>query len=96
MPRETQDFEDGFKSALIESGKSQKEAEEAYDDYMNTTVTKEMILGTVSDLVTDLLYYDRKEDEDLPRGAIEKAIETEVITLEEIIKHFSCELTQNL
>ena len=33
---------------------------------------RELILDMVSDLATDLLDYDRKEDEYLPRAAIEK------------------------
>ena len=32
------------------------------------------ILGCTEDLVSNFLYYDRKEDEDLPRGTIEEAI----------------------
>jgi hypothetical protein len=34
---------------------------------------RDLILGTIDDLVGDFLYYDRKGDEDLPRGAIEIA-----------------------
>lgn len=49
---------------------------------------KEAILLTVGDLVSDLLYYGRKEDEDLPLGAIEVAIETGEITIEEIVAKF--------
>ena len=35
---------------------------------------KEIILVKIDSLVSDFLYYDRKEDEDLPREEIEKAI----------------------
>lgn len=38
---------------------------------------KEHLQATVSDLVADLMYYDRKEDEDLPRGEIERMIEAD-------------------
>lgn len=54
--------------------------------------TKENILRTVTDLVGSLMYYDRKEDEDLPRGAIEQAIKDGEITYYDIIKKFSDEL----
>jgi hypothetical protein len=57
---------------------------------------REKILGTVGDLVSDFLYYDRKEDEDLPRGEIEAAIKTEVITTEEIVSHFRDHLLRGL
>lgn len=39
-------------------------------------------------MVGDFFYYDRKEDNDLPRGAIEKAIEDEDIRPEEIAQEF--------
>lgn len=56
---------------------------------------KEKILGIVRDEVACLLYYDRKDDEDLPLGAIEKAIEDGVITAKDIYKEFKKELKKN-
>ena len=58
--------------------------------------TKTLILGNVADLVSDFLYYDRKEDEDLPKGAIELAIENGEITVDEIVEHFRKSLEDNL
>lgn len=49
---------------------------------------RERIIGVVSDNVSDLLYYDRKGDEDLPVGSIEKAILDGVISIEEIVEIF--------
>ena len=57
---------------------------------------KEEILNTVSDLVGEFLYYGRKEDEDLPIGAIQKAINNGDISVEEIESMFSRELRQSL
>ena len=57
---------------------------------------KETILNTVDDLVGDFLYYDRKEDEDLPRDAIQKALKDGEITLDEICDKFKETLMQNL
>jgi len=57
---------------------------------------KENIKATISDLVTDFLYYDRKEDEDLPRGEIEKAVEAGEISLAEMVDIFHNELTEGL
>jgi hypothetical protein len=54
---------------------------------------REHILGTVTDLVSDFLYYDRKEDEYLPRGAIEAALADGTITVDEIVDKFRAELT---
>jgi hypothetical protein len=49
---------------------------------------RELILATIDDAVTDLIYYDRKEDEDLPRGEIEKAVKAGEITADEIVERF--------
>jgi hypothetical protein len=49
---------------------------------------RELIFGTLEDLVSNFLYYDRKEDEDLPKGAIEKAIKDGEITVAEIVAEF--------
>lgn len=57
---------------------------------------KEYIEANVTDLVSSFLYYDRKEDDDLPRGEIELAIETGEITADEIIELFKAELTKGL
>lgn len=57
---------------------------------------KKEIVNTVIDLVSDFLYYDRREDEALPVGAIEKAIENNEITSDEIINIFSDKLKKSL
>lgn len=49
---------------------------------------KELIINAVSDLVSSFLYYDRKEDEDLPRDEIEKAIKNGIITVDEVCARF--------
>lgn len=49
---------------------------------------KELILNTVSDLVGSFLYYDRKEDEDLPQGAIESAVLKRELYIEDIVERF--------
>ena len=60
------------------------------------TPRKQIIINTIKDLVGGLLYYDRKEDEDLPRGAIEDALLEEEITIDEIVQCFSDELRKGL
>lgn len=57
---------------------------------------KEILADTVADLVGQLLYYDRKEDEELPRGAIEAMIDKGVVTREEIVELFKVELFKGL
>ena len=57
---------------------------------------RDIILKTLDDLVGDFLYYGRKEDEDLPRGAIEKAIENKEISIDEIAAFFKFELIKRL
>lgn len=48
----------------------------------------ENINSAIEDLVSDFLYYDRKEDEYLKLGDIEKAIEKGEITIEQIVSKF--------
>lgn len=50
--------------------------------------TKEIILLTVDDLVLHFMYEDRKEDDELPRGAIERALADGTITIDEIVDRF--------
>ena len=57
---------------------------------------RERILCTVSDLVSSFLYYDRKEDDELPRGEIEKAIESGEICMHEIVEKFREELEKKI
>lgn len=54
--------------------------------------TRQDVLKRVKDLVGALMYYDRKEDETLPRGSIEKLVEKGEICAQEIIDEFSTEL----
>lgn len=57
---------------------------------------KQNILNTIDDLVSGFLYYSRKEDEDLPVGAIEAAIEANEITVEEIVAAFASKIKAGL
>jgi hypothetical protein len=57
---------------------------------------REVIFGTIEDLVTDFLYYDRKEDEELPVGAIEEAVAAGEITAEEMTAKFAAVLGGSL
>jgi hypothetical protein len=60
------------------------------------TTRRKRIEAKVADLVSDFLYYDRKEDENLPRGAIEEAIEMGEVSSDEIVGWFSYALKQGL
>lgn len=46
------------------------------------------VLATAEDAGLDFAYYDRKEDEDLPVGAIEAAMDAGDVTPEEITDAF--------
>lgn len=52
------------------------------------TDRRKNILDAASDAGVDFIYYDRKEDEDLPPEQIEQAIEHGEITVTEIIAAF--------
>lgn len=55
---------------------------------------KERTLGCIKDLVTELMYYQRKEDEcDLCVGAIEDLLKRGDLTIDEMVQTFQDELT---
>ena len=57
---------------------------------------RELILDYVDDLVSNFLYYDRKEDEELQLGAIETAVINREITLKEMVEQFRRGLVNSL
>ncbi len=63
---------------------------------MVTDSRRQNILNTAEDFVVNFLYYDRKDDEELPRGQIEEAIECQEITVDEIIEHIRKKLQEEL
>ena len=56
---------------------------------------KELLKNALTDLVSDLLYYDRKEDEELTIEDVENLIDTESISKQELINLFDELLTNN-
>ena len=54
--------------------------------------TRDKILRVADDLASSFLYYDRKEDEDLPVGSIEEAIHNGEVTVDEIVEAFKANL----
>ena len=55
---------------------------------------KEYLMEAVDDLVVNLVYYDRKEDEDLSRVDVDEMFKSGDITVEEVIVTFSKELNK--
>lgn len=53
---------------------------------------KRLILGTIQVVVFDFVFDDRKEDEELPQGAMEEAMKQGIITKKEMINKFAIEL----
>jgi hypothetical protein len=60
------------------------------------TEINDLILMKIDDLVGNFLYYDRKEDEELPRGAIEEAVGEDSITIEAMVAKFEESLRSGL
>ncbi len=58
--------------------------------------TRELIFATLKDAVTDLLYYDRVEDEELNTEQIAKAFKDRVVTVEECVDMFESELREQI
>lgn len=52
--------------------------------------------NTIDDMVSDLLYYDRKEDEDLPMGKIELMIKNRQTSVDEIVSVFKEKLIEGV
>lgn len=57
---------------------------------------RDMLQNTVDDMVTKLLWDDRKEDEELPRGVIEEMVSKGEVTITEIIEWFAEPLRRHL
>ena len=57
---------------------------------------KELILNIVDDLIGTFLYYDRQEDEDLPKGVIEASLKNNEITIDEIVDRFKQKLIEGV
>lgn len=49
---------------------------------------KQNILNTISDLCSDFLYYDRKEDESLSVDQLQESVESGIITIDEMVAEF--------
>lgn len=49
---------------------------------------KEIIMNTIEDLVSDFVYYDRKEDEDLSREQLKDAVTSGEVTVDEMVAAF--------
>lgn len=59
-------------------------------------VDKSTIINTISDTVSNFMYYDRKNNDVLRIGEIEQAVIDGVITVDEIVKAFENELRDYL
>ena len=57
---------------------------------------REKTLSLMTDMVADLLYYDRKEDEEMGPGQIESAVRTEPELEREIVAAFAAALHRGL
>lgn len=57
---------------------------------------RETLAATISDLVKDLLVYDRREDEQLPEGRIEDMIARGEVTIEQMVDCFRRGLEEEL
>ncbi len=58
---------------------------------------REQIFNAIDDLVSDLLFYDRKEDENLPLGKIEELADTPMwLTIGEMAAQFEKRLRERI
>lgn len=54
------------------------------------------IKDTLDDLILSFLYYDRKEDDSLPRGAIEEAINNGEVSIAQLCSQFEAALRRSV
>ncbi len=57
---------------------------------------KELVTDILKDSVSDLLYYDRKEDEDMSKDDIQKVFDERLMTIDEAVYIFRTELINGL
>lgn len=57
-------------------------------EFEEREVNKEMILGYVDALISDFVYYDRKEDEDLNMDQLNEAIKSGIVSIDEMTERF--------
>jgi hypothetical protein len=57
---------------------------------------RDYVEDVVKDLVAGFLYYDRKEDNELPRGEIANMIKEKLITIDQIVSVFREELEKSI
>ena len=57
---------------------------------------KELILDHIETTVSNFVYYDRRNCEELPQGALEKAVENGEISVEDMVEHFKSLLKSSL
>ena len=55
---------------------------------MDKASQRQIIFDTIDDLVSRFLYYDRKDDEELRIGDIEKVINRGYVSVDEIAERF--------
>ena len=57
---------------------------------------KQKVLDIISDAVSNLLYYNRKEDSEMPVGKINKLVKKGDITIDEMVAEFRKNLENSL
>jgi hypothetical protein len=65
-------------------------------DLFEEEVDGSYVLDVISDLVSDFLYYDRKEDDTLHVGAIDSLVKNGELTIDEMVDEFRNQLTRGL
>jgi len=64
--------------------------------HMDNITLRIRILNVLEDAISDFLYYDRKEDDVLPRRAIQQAVRDGVVTVDELAEKARSVLKSNL
>lgn len=61
-----------------------------------TTADKDTVFAVIDDMVANLLIHDRENDEDIPKGDIERLIENETLSIDDMVDKFREALEEHL
>lgn len=66
------------------------------DEVEDEVIDKSYVLGVIGDTISNFLYYDRKEDDNLPVGKIDEMVAAGELTIDDMVNAFRSELVEGL
>lgn len=57
---------------------------------------RETVFAVIDDMIADLLIHDRRNDEDLPEGEVERLIQNNDLSIDDMVERFRESLEEHL